>query len=560
MTRYRTYGKLDDPLREVGDTGFRALASRDEPTQLQAGVVSEAKNVRMDDGKVETRLGHTTQIDLTTGFLLDEMENILTAENGDRFNSESVQLSEVFSANYFSGIGIVDRNQILMVQEDKILFWDGLAMTEKRFETIYRQDPFLPVYLRFFLTGGKGDFPFTLASRIEAVQFNNKLILLTGKGPTLPVNLDFLLDQGVQKWDGDPLTEFVVDERIPNGDYGVVVGNRLAIQTDNDSISFSDIADETNFDVLNKFTFGAGDGDQLVGIAPIPDDSALVFKRRSIFAISQLTAMALPDSFPYVAQVSRQTGCVSRHSIQNVGSAVFFLGDNGVYSLNVGVDASNARGTLTRFDLKDQPLSKPINDQILAEDFTLAEANCRSIFFNNRYYLAFSDEVSSRVYIFNTLMGAWESRDEYSFPITDFIRAKTKSDSQEKLYIATIAGKLFRMDDGQDDSGEPIEWALNSRAYDNQNLEVKNFRRGYVKVESLDSTGTTTLDVEVTDPDGVTSIPLARPGNEGFIERFTIGKRGNSLKYKFSGTGRNAIKHLRAEFIESSNNTISTKE
>jgi hypothetical protein len=125
MTRYRTYGKLDDPLREVGDTGFRALASRDEPTQLQAGVVSEAKNVRMDDGKVETRLGHTTQIDLTTGYLLDEIENILTAENGDRFNSESAQLSEVFSANYFSGIGIVDRNQILMVQEDKILFWDG---------------------------------------------------------------------------------------------------------------------------------------------------------------------------------------------------------------------------------------------------------------------------------------------------------------------------------------------------------------------------------------------------------------------------------------------------
>ena len=116
------------------------------------------------------------------------------------------------------------------------------------------------------------------------------------------------------------------------------------------------------------------------------------------------------------------------------------------------------------------------------------------------------------------------------------------------------------MDDGQDDSGQPINWALNTRAYDNQNLEVKNFRRGYAKVESLDSTGTTNLDVEVTDPDGVVTIPLARPNQEGFIERFTIGKRGNSLRYKFSGTGRNAIKHLRAEFIESSNNTISTHE
>lgn len=560
MTRYRTYGRLDDRMQEAGDTGFSALVSRDEDTQLRPGVVTEAKNVRMDDGKVSTRLGHTTQIDLTSTYILDEISNILTTESGDRLSEESDELSEIFSANYFSGIGIVDRNQVLMVQEDKILFWDGLATTQKRFETIYRKDPFLPVYLRFFLSEGQGDFPFTLASRIEAVQFNNKLILLTGKGPTLPVYLDFLLDQGVQKWDGDPLTEFEVDERIPNGDYGVVVGNRLAIQTDNDSISFSDLADETNFDVLNKFTFGAGDGDNVVAVAPIPDDSALVFKRRSIFAISQLTAMALPNASPYVAQVSRQTGCVSRHSVQTVGSGVFFLGDNGVYTLNVGVDASNARGTLTRFDLQDQPLSKPINDQILAEDFTQAEANCRSIFFSNRYYLAFSDEVSSRVYIFNTLMGAWESRDEYNFPITDFVRAKTKSDAKEQLYIVTRAGKLFRMDDGVDDSGTPIEWALDSRAFDNKNLEIKNFRRGYVKLESLDETGTTSLELELTDPDSVSPVPIERPGNEGFIERFTIGKRGNALKYKFSGTGRNSIKHYRTEFIESNNNTISTKE
>ena len=31
-----------------------------------------------------------------------------------------------------------------------------------------------------------------------------------------------------------------------------------------------------------------------------------------------------------------------------------------------GLDASNAKGVLTRFALQDQPLSEPINDQILA--------------------------------------------------------------------------------------------------------------------------------------------------------------------------------------------------
>ena len=45
--------------------------------------------------------------------------------------------------------------------------------------------------------------------------------------------------------------------------------------------------------------------------------------------------------------------------------------------MDIGLDASNARGTLTRFDLQDQPISKPINDN-LAEDFTEAKNSCRA--------------------------------------------------------------------------------------------------------------------------------------------------------------------------------------
>ena len=249
-------------------------------------------------------------------------------------------------------------------------------------------------------------------------------------------------------------------------------------------------------------------------MSPIPENAALVFKRRSIWAISGLN---IENAF--ITQVSRQTGCVSRHSIQNVGSSVFFLGDGGVYAMDIGLDASNALRTLTRFDLRDEPLSKAINDQILAEDFTEAENSCRSVFFNNRYYLSFLKDGTSHVYIFNTLMGAWESSDEYNFRILDFVRAKTRADKNERLYAISSTGKLFRMDDSQSDDGELISWSLHTRAYDNKNLEIKNFRRGYVKVESLDSTGTTNLNIDITDPDKTFSIPLTRPNNEGYIER-----------------------------------------
>ena len=111
--------------------------------------------------------------------------------------------------------------------------------------------------------------------------------------------------------------------------------------------------------------------------------------------------------------------------------------------MDIGLDASNARGTLTRFDLRDEPLSKPINDQILAEDFTEAESSCRSVFFTNRYYLVFVGGGVTRVYIFNTLMGAWESRDEYKFGLLDFVRAKTKFDRNEQLCRVQTPGNYF---------------------------------------------------------------------------------------------------------------------
>ena len=163
---------------------------------------------------------------------------------------------------------------------------------------------------------------------------------------------------------------------------------------------------------------------------------------------------------------------------------------------------------LTRFALQDAPLSEPINDQILSEDFQEAETSCRSIFYNNRYYISFVDGDSSRVYIFNTILGAWESRDEYDFAIKDFVRAKLKTDRNERLFCITGEGQLFKLDEGTKDGENEIDWSLTTRSYDNQNLEIKNFRRGYVRMESLDDTGTSQVSVNLTDPDNSHLVPV----------------------------------------------------
>ena len=61
MSRYRSYGKLDDPFTSEGDTFFLRMNARLRPNQLKAGEVALSKNGRMNkDGTWQTRKGLST--------------------------------------------------------------------------------------------------------------------------------------------------------------------------------------------------------------------------------------------------------------------------------------------------------------------------------------------------------------------------------------------------------------------------------------------------------------------------------------------------------------------
>ena len=61
MSRYRSYGKLDDPFIIEGDTFFQRMNARLRPSQLQAGEVALSQNGRMsEDGTWQTRKGLQT--------------------------------------------------------------------------------------------------------------------------------------------------------------------------------------------------------------------------------------------------------------------------------------------------------------------------------------------------------------------------------------------------------------------------------------------------------------------------------------------------------------------
>jgi len=540
MARYRAFGKLDDPMREVGDALMRGIISREDSALLPSGFVAEAKNVRMQDGTATTRNGYVQKVSLG---------------------------ATVYSANFFGGIGSNVSNNAALFEVDSMTLWDGASTTSVRFDQgllllegdsqdadgILTEDGNILIQeTDVFSSLG------TFANSDEGIQFANKEVLFKGLGENLPVSLSFYLGGPAQVWDGDVEngnSDFAVDLGIPETDYGIVVGDRLAIQSDKDEIAFSDLVNPSNFDVLNKYTFGKGDGDDIVGMAPVPENAAIVFKRRSTWAISDLEL--LPNAA--ITQVSATIGCVSRHTIQNVGSAIFFLSDKGVYAFDVGVDASNTRGILTKFDLRSEPISKPINDQILGEDMVEAATSARSVYFNNRYYLAFKNGTGTRIYIFNSEIEAWESRDEYDFLTKDFVRATPTGETVERLYAATDDGKLMLLEQGALDAAAKVAWSVNTRHYGGGNLDVQSFRRGSFGGETLESSVSLTMTLDVRDPDSSTSFSPSIPSTaENFLTRFSLRKRGQALQYQFVGTGRMELRGMRAELTDRSNN-LTTK-
>ena len=61
MSRYRSYGELDDPFQTEGDTFFLRMNARLRPNQLKPGEVTLSKNGRMNkDGTWQTRKGLST--------------------------------------------------------------------------------------------------------------------------------------------------------------------------------------------------------------------------------------------------------------------------------------------------------------------------------------------------------------------------------------------------------------------------------------------------------------------------------------------------------------------
>ncbi len=279
-----------------------------------------------------------------------------------------------------------------------------------------------------------------------------------------------------------------------------------------DEIIASDILDSDTYDQLqNQFKIASGGADFIVALQAFADDNLLVFCRNSIHLVTGISG-ELNDT--EVKEITREVGCVSRKSVAQIGNQVFFLSDNGVYSVDFG-DLYNLRGATMPLSEAIQPYFDRIN-----EDY--ADGAIGS-YHDNRYWLFVpldSSTENNACFIYNVLNQGWESIDvieESGWNVTNAIRAG--AGGINKLYTVNSFGGIHIIDFRDDDrdllllqpggsiSNYAISSQLKTRMFTAGSLDRKRYNSYDLHVESSESNASDgTIAFETENPDSTATV------------------------------------------------------
>jgi hypothetical protein len=326
-----------------------------------------------------------------------------------------------------------------------------------------------------------------------------------------------------------------------------------------DEIIASDIFDQNTYDqIVSQFRVASGGADYVVALQPFAEDNMVVFNRNTIHIIAGTNNLNASQ----VRELTREVGCVARKSVVQVGNQIFFLSDNGVYSIDFG-DLYNLRGASVPLSESIDPIIKRIN--------TDAAENSVAIYHNNRYYLAVPLDDSTEnnaVLVYNFINQGWESVDTVAAPgwnIRNLIRAG--AGAFNKLYAINSLGGIHILENRVDDSdliitqiagsaeSYYIPSELVSRQYTLGTLDRKKFNNLELTVQSSDSNASDlTIDIVCENPDSDTQVttlsnllgaPLV-PGEDASVRSRAGNVRGYGAQLRLTPTqGRPKIRSVK---------------
>ena len=527
-------GRMDDPVLAEGDRGFRGIDSYLEPTTLEGGLVEASQNMRLDGDLASVRKG----IEFKAGAVT------LTYSAG---------VDEIFCSTLFSDPA-TGNEYIACATKDKVILWNDSNNTG--------------IYVDY-----TGSEVVAAADGASFCQSLEKLILFrgTGKDPLewdgvfTDTNGDGTVDSTFNlKNNGSPTAGRI---ECPRTDFGVFFANRLIVPQPSDSaytIIMSDLLDTDNFYAAeSQFRINRGTADRLVGFTPYLENQLLVFFRNSIHLINNVATTSAAAVF----EITRQRGCVARKSVAASGPQIYFLSDDGVFTLQQGLDPAKGLGVaISKVSGEAIPLSRPIQDQFKEVNYAAADKAC-GIVFDNKYFLACptgSSTDNNKIFVYDILNTAWTSIDSFpaGFVIDDFVTVLHGSNPQKRRLFAVNDKGWHLVDEATTDitgtigsastTSTAISAKLKTRSFTLGSIDVKSWKRGQLGCE-VNNGDQFTIKVNTTDPDRSTTVHTENYSGsaEEKLIRFGSGRaRGYAANVEIDVTaGRPSFRHVSLEAI-----------
>jgi len=268
-----------------------------------------------------------------------------------------------------------------------------------------------------------------------------------------------------------------------------------------------------------------------------------------------------------VFEITRQRGCVARKSVAASGPQIYFLSDDGVYTLQQGLDPAKGLGVaISKVSGEAIPLSRPIQDQFLDVNYASAEKAC-GIVFDNKYYLALptgSATDKNKIFIYDILNTSWTSLDSFpsGFVIDDFVTVLHGTDpTRRRLFAVNDKGWHLIEEAATDITGTignasttstAISAKLKTRSFTLGSIDVKSWRRGQLGCE-VNNGDQFTIKVNTIDPDRTNTVHTENytGSKEEKLIRFGSGRaRGYAANVEIDvSSGSPKFRHVSVEAI-----------
>ena len=530
MPRYKPMGRMDEPILTEGDRGFRGIDSYLEPTTLEGGLVEASENMRLDG-------------------------DLASVRKGIEFKSGAVSLTYSATEQVFATVLFSDPATgvefIACATKNKVILWND--QNDTGIDIAY--------------PGGEEVASGDNASFVQAME---KLILFRGESKDpLEWNGDFTTPTAFTLKNNPSPTAGRIE--CPSTNFGLFFANRLIVPQPSDSaytVIMSDLLDTDNFFAADsQFRINRGTADRLVGFTPYLENQLLVFFRNSIHLINNVATTSAAAVF----EITRQRGCVARKSIAASGPQIYFLSDDGVFTLQQGLDPAKGLGVaISKVSGEAIPLSRPIQDQFKDVNFAHAD-KAVGIVFDNKYFLAVptgSSTDNNKILVYDILNTAWTSVDSFpaGFVIDDFVTVLHGNNPQKRRLFAVNDKGWHLVDEGTTDItgtiGNPsttstaISAKLKTRSFTLGSVDVKRWKRGQLGC-NVNNGDQFTIKVNTTDPDRTNTVHTENYSGsaEEKLIRFGSGRaRGYAanieLDVQASGSaGSPSFRHISLEAI-----------